>query len=125
VTFKIFTADKRKYHNWKEHPKVSKSGKFEGKYVNRAIVTGIQTLPFLYGNVCWKATACLPSENSYKSLSKRETLKAVNFFLICLILFKFSTFTNFSMLFQVMLFSFVFDENLKSHVAGVTSPFQA
>jgi len=47
----------------------------------------------------------------YKSLSKRETLKAVNFFLIRLILFKFSTFTNFSMLFQVMVFLFVFGEN--------------
>jgi len=62
-------------------------------------------------------------ENPYKSLSKRETLKAVNFFLSCLILFKFSTLTNFSILFQVMVFSFVLGENLKSHVAGGRGPF--
>jgi len=57
-----------------------------------------------------------------KALSKRETLKAVNLFLICLILFKFSTLTDFSMLFQVKVFSFVFGENLESHVAGGRGP---
>jgi len=63
----------------------------------------------------------LQVENPYKSLSKRETLKAFNFCLICLILLKFSTFTNFSMLLQVMIFLFVFGGHLKSHVTGVTT----
>jgi len=43
---------------------------------------------------------------------------------IYLLPFKLSTFTNFSMLFPVMVFSFVFGENLKSHVTGDTSSLQ-
>jgi len=76
-----------------------------------------------YENICWKATLALQAKNPCKSLSKRETLKAFNLCLICLFLFKFSTFANFSMLFQVMIFSSAFGEFLKSHVTGDTNLF--
>jgi len=56
------------------------------------------------------------------AIQKRQSLNACNYCPIYVFPFKLSTFTNFSMLFQVMVFSFVCGENLKSHVAGVTSP---
>jgi len=68
-----------------------------------------------------EGNSALQAKNPYKSLSNWETLKALNFCLICLIPLKFSTFTNLNMLFQVMMFLFVFGENLKRHVTGDTS----
>jgi len=60
-------------------------------------------------------------QHAYISIQKRQSLNACNYCPIYLLPFKLSTFTNFSMLFPVMVVSFVFSENLKSHVTGDTS----
>jgi len=71
----------------------------------------------LYGFFTWRASVAFQHTFPYK----KGSLNACNYCPIYLLPFKLSTFTNFSMLFPVIVFSFVFSENLKSHVTGDTS----